>query len=159
MKIIKQVVSILLFSSAVILTGCSSDSATAVAPPVTLETALPPIGDVSGSWSVTETSVSSNASCGGYKAYYLDLTQTGNSVVVGSPVGTFNGIISANKITWTGSYPEQGGTTTASTVITVGADCSSFTSTATWSYTEAGWGTCTGTSTASGYRINGTGAC
>ena len=153
MKMIKQVVSLLLFSSAAILTGCSSDSATAV-PPL-----LEPIGDVSGSWDVTETSISSTYGCGGYKAYTLDLTQSGNSVVVGSPVGTFNGIISANKITWTGSYPEQGGTTTASAVITVGADCSSFTSTATWSYTEAGWGTCTGTSTASGYRTNATGAC
>jgi len=150
MKIINQVTTILLFSSAIVLTGCSSDTAS---PPAA------PIGDISGTWYITDASVSQTAGCSEVSNYNLYVTQNNNSItVVDTAANNFSGVLSGNKLTWSGSYPDGYGTTTANVTATIAANCMSLTATSTWSYSETGFA-CSGTSTATGTRTSGGTGC
>jgi len=120
-----------------------------------------PIADVSGTWTITEQGVSD---CEGEETfsrgpYQVTVTQTGNNLTVVTPVGTFSGTINGDKVSWGGSYPEQGGGTTTinSMTLTVAADGNSFSGSSTWSWSD-GTESCSGTTQATnGTRVPGTG--
>lgn len=116
-----------------------------------------PIGDISGTWKVSEVSTSPTAGCSNIYNYNITVSQNGNKATVTDAGGNvFRGTLSGNKLTWSGSYPEAPGTTTANVTATIGANCSSFKATSTWSYSETGF-SCNGTSEVSGLRVNSTG--
>ncbi|MDH5766168.1 MAG: hypothetical protein OEZ38_09145 [Gammaproteobacteria bacterium] len=149
---IKQITTTALLSGAIILTGCSSDSAPPPPPAA-------PIGDISGTWAIYEAYTSASAGCSGYDSYTLTTAQSGNSVTVTDNSGNvFNGTLSGNKLTWSGSYPDYPGTTSSNVTVTIGASCTTLTATATWSYSETGF-SCSGTSTSTGTRISGGTGC
>lgn len=147
----KQITTTALLSGAIGLTGCSSsDSA---APPAA------PIGDISGTWDISESYTSATAGCSGYNSYTLTTVQSGNSVTVTDNSGNvFNGTLSGDKLTWSGSYPDYPGTTSSNVTVTIGTSCTTLTATATWSYSETGF-SCSGTSTSTGTRISGGTSC
>ena len=109
-----------------------------------------PIADISGTWTVTEQGVSN---CEGEETfsrgpYQVTVTQTGNNLTVVTPAGTFSGAINGDKVSWAGSYPEQGGTTTINSMtLTVAADGNSFSGSSTWSWSD-GRESCSGTTQA-----------
>lgn len=143
----------ILLSGALAITGCSSSSDSTPAPAT-------PIGDISGVWAISESYSSPDAGCSGFDAYNLGVVQSGNAVTVTDGGGNiFNGTLSGNILTWSGSYPDGIGTTTASITITIGPTCTTLTGTSTWSYSEPGGFSCTGTSTATGTKISGTLSC
>lgn len=117
-----------------------------------------PIGDITGSWSVTSTDDATACGEGITVDYYsLNVTsQSGNKISYTSNGNNFTGTLSGNKLTSSGSYPEQGGTTTGSTTLTIDSTCSSFSGTGTWSWAD-GTSSCSGTSKLSGTRNNSTG--
>ena len=113
-----------------------------------------PIGDVSGSWSVDETTATTN--CQGEvpgttttNTYALNLT--GSTITLISNGNTYSGTMDGNRITGSASYPEDGGTTTASVDSIVADSCDSFTGTTTWSWTD-GVESCNGTTSLTGTR-------
>jgi hypothetical protein len=72
--------------------------------------------------------------------------------VVDGDSNTFTGTISANNITWSGSYPEGAGTTTINSLrVTVAPDCNTLSGNSTWTYVETGF-QCTGSGTFTGAR-------
>ncbi len=125
-----------------------------------------PIGDITGSWLVTSTADATACGEGTYVMdYTLDVTSQSGSEISYTSKGNkkgknfsnnFTGTLSGNKLTSSGSYPEDGGTTTGSTTLTIGSTCSYFSGTGTWSWTD-GTSSCSGTSKLSGIRNNSTG--
>jgi len=138
-------------SAALFITSCSSGGGGDSAPAA-------PVGDITGSWSVNETSDATNCGDGIVVSNYtLTVTsQAESAITYTSNSNTFNGTLSGNKLTSSGSYPEGGGTVTGSTTITIDSVCSAFTGTATWSWSD-GVDSCSGTATLTGTRINSTG--
>jgi len=115
----------------------------------------PGIIQVQGKWTVTDENDQRNCGEGiNTVVYTLSVQQDGERVTVTKkPEGTFTGSISGNTITWSGSYPEDGGTTTIlSMTVTVSDDGKTFTSQANWSWSD-GDESCTGTSQGQGVRI------
>ncbi|GMR21139.1 MAG: hypothetical protein BMS9Abin36_1738 [Gammaproteobacteria bacterium] len=112
-----------------------------------------PIGDLTGTWNISETASSSDPSCSGSASYSLTITQSGNTITAtDARGGSFTGTISANQLSWSGSFPDGPGTTTVSSMTaTVAASCNSISGNATWSYSETGF-SCTGTTTFTGTR-------
>jgi len=118
-----------------------------------------PIADVSGTWDITET-MGSN-SCdevpGTINTYEVTVTMSGNSVTVVTPVGTFTGTIDGDQLEWTGSYPEDGGTTTIENMdLTVSVNGSSLSGATNWSWTNGNIN-CSGVTSVSGVRTSGGG--
>ncbi len=149
----KILTTALLLTSAIALAGCSSSSDSTPPP-------SPPIGDINGTWNITEVLTSQAAGCSGVDTYGLNVVQNGNTATLTDSNGNVfkNAVLSGNKLTWSGSYPEAPGTTTSNATATIGANCSSLTATATWSYTETGFA-CSGTSAITGTRISGGNSC
>jgi hypothetical protein len=114
-----------------------------------------PAADISGVWNVTETTTTDN-SCGdpaGHAfSYQVTVTQNGNNLTVVTDAGTFNGTISGNTISWTGSYPEGSSTVTINSMtLTLNANGTQFTGTVHWSWTD-GVDSCSGTNQISGQK-------
>ena len=119
----------------------------------------PPIADISGTWSITETMGSNTCGevPGSQNTYSITVTVSGNSVTVVTPAGTFTGTIDGDQLEWTGSYPDDGGTTTINSMdLTVSANGSSVSGTTSWSWTD-GTESCSGTTTVNGTRTSGGG--
>ena len=119
----------------------------------------PPIGDMSGTWQVAGTDISSTAACNGV-GFNVTATiiQSGNDLnVTGLRASTLSGTISGNQISFLGSYAEDGGTTTISkSILTITTDCNQFTGNDSWSWTDGSF-SCSGTSTYTGTRLTGSG--
>ena len=102
--------------------------------------------NVTGTWSTTE-QVSASA-CGSAHTDYNSYTvsQTGCNVVVSaSGAGPFNGSVNGSQICWTGSYSQNGGTTTITSLnLTVDASGTSFQGTSHWTWSD-GNTSCSGT--------------
>ncbi len=99
--------------------------------------------DVSGTWTVTE----NVSGCGETytDSFTMTVTQDGTDLTVVTGDGTFSGSITGNTITWTGSYPEEGGTTTITSLsVTLDASGEGGTGTVEWSWSD-GTETCSGT--------------
>lgn len=115
--------------------------------------------DVAGTWSIVEEVTQATGPCAGeigtVSQYSLDVTQQGTSITVVSPAGTFQGSINGNRIQWTGSYPEDGGITTI-TSMDIRVDGSSLSGTTTFAFTD-GVINCTGATRVSGTRTSGGG--
>ena len=144
---------VLVMSSALLITSCSSDSSD----PAPL---VAPIGDISGGWSIFETAISSNSECNGTSAYDVTVTQNVNSITAtGTAGGSVSGTLSGSALSLSGTRPEDPGIVTYSSITaTIPADCSSFTANTTWSYSETGF-SCSGTSTMEATRTSGATTC
>ncbi|XPS90037.1 uncharacterized protein Dvar_80560 [Desulfosarcina variabilis str. Montpellier] len=110
--------------------------------------------DVAGTWQVTD--INDETDCGegiNTVEYTIYITQNGEQITVDKdPEGTFTGTLSGNTITWSGSYPEDGGTTTIlSMTVDVSDDGNTFTSQSSWSWTD-GIDSCSGTSQGEGVK-------
>jgi hypothetical protein len=110
----------------------------------------------SGEWSVHETASTSSSYCiasnGEISDYTITVTQTGCRISVVADGNTFNGFIDGNRICWTGSYPDNGGTTTIENMsLTVNDAGTEFSGSSSWTWTD-GVGTCNGTTTTQGEK-------
>lgn len=115
-----------------------------------------PIADVSGTWDITETMGSND--CGELPGetdnYEVTVTMNGNDVTVVTPVGTFTGTLDGDQLEWTGSYPEDGGTTTITSMdLTVSSNGSSLSGTTRWRWTD-GNTSCSGRTSVVGVRTS-----
>ncbi len=117
----------------------------------------PPEVDLSGSWEITEVVSSSTNQCddGPQAPYTVQVDQDGNGLTVTAPAGRFTGTISGRTVSWTGSYPEDGGTTTIRSM-SLQATATSLTGSASWSWTD-GTVSCSGTTQVSGRKTGGVG--
>jgi hypothetical protein len=119
-----------------------------------------PIADLTGTWTITETGVSdcpakSTFTRGPYQA---TIEQLNGHLTVQAFSSSLTGSIAGDNVSWTGSYPEDGGTTTVTSMtLTVDVDGNILTGTAEWTWSD-GRVSCAGTSQAiNGARVPGTG--
>jgi hypothetical protein len=153
-----NIVVFVTLTMALLFAGCGildDDDSTVIVPVYTT-----PIGDLSGTtWSVED--YVNGTACG--DGYYYDyysvevVSQSGNTISVSTPVGTFSGTFSDDQISWSGSYAQSGGTTVSNTSLTVNSVCSTLSGTATWTWSN-GVETCAGTSAITATR-NDAGGC
>jgi subtilisin family serine protease len=112
--------------------------------------------DVAGTWSITNTNNANTCGdpTGVPEAFNITVTQTGSSITVATDlpgVGPFSGTVTGNSVSWSGSYPEDGGTTTiTSLTATVSGD--SMSGSSNWSWTD-GVTACSGSDTFTGTRL------
>ena len=157
---------------AAVVAGCGGGGGGSAAPAAPAAAAAP-IGDVSGTWSITESDMTADqpqcTPAGGnplanYPLTVAQATPTTNAITVtdaanSSPATDFSGTIKGSALTWSGSFPERGGTTTYNSVnLTVGADCTTLSGTTNWTYVQdpaAATFSCTGTTTLSGTKNGG----
>jgi len=117
-------------------------------------TLSPPIGDISGDWSVTETITSTDCPSAANDAYTLSVSQNVNTVNVYDGVNSFQGVLDGNILRWSGSYYESGGYNTINTMaLTVASDCNSLGGDVSWSWSDGTY-SCSGTTAVSANRIN-----
>lgn len=107
--------------------------------------------DFSGTWETTE--IDDATDCGEgviTESRTYTVTQDGANITVADAFGNvFTGTVDGNYISWTGSYPEEGGTTTITIDVTISGD--TITGTAAWTW--LGTTTCSGTTEISGNRL------
>lgn len=116
-----------------------------------------PIGDISGSWAVSERVDARNCLEGIYTdTYTLTLSQSGNSVRASTAAGNFTGTLSGKTLSWSGSFPEDGGTTQASVKMSIAGSCQRATGSSSWKWSD-GVDSCSGTTTIEATRNNPTG--
>ena len=123
-----------------------------------------PIGDVTGAWTIAEADITSTepacasppAGTNPVESYSLTFTQTGNTLAVSDGTNSFTGTISGSTVSWTGSFPDNGGagtTTINSLSATVDPGCNTLSAgTMNWTYVEPAPSTftCTATTTFTG---------
>ena len=135
--------------------------------------AAAPIGDVSGVWAITESDMTADqpqcTPAGGnalanYALTVAQATPTTNAITVTDAANPdastdFTGTINGNKLSWSGSFAERGGTTTYNSMdLTVGPDCNTLSGTTTWTYVQdpaVATFSCTGVTTLSGTKDGG----
>ena len=155
---------------AAVVAGCGGGGGSDAAPAAPV-VAASPIGDVSGTWSITESAITADqpqcAPPGNPLANYAltvaQATPKTNAITVtdaanASPAADFPGTIKGPALSWSGNFLERGGTTTYGAVnLTVGADCTTLAGTTTWTYVQDAPATfsCTGTTTLSGTKNGG----
>jgi hypothetical protein len=108
--------------------------------------------NAAGTWEMTERVDATDCGDGTYTQHRTyTVTQSGCTITVvpsDHPNLSFSGSMSGNQISWSGSWPEDGGTTTANISATINGD--SISGSFSWSWTD-GTDSCNGTT-----RINGT---
>ena len=113
-----------------------------------------PSTDITGSWSIQE--VIDDTDCGGTgdtDSYTAEVVQSGNTLTVTIEGEVFTGTISGSTVSWTGSYPDDGGTTTITSLeLTVSSGGTSLTGTASWTFTNGV--SCSGTTQVTGTFIS-----
>jgi len=113
-----------------------------------------PVCDASGNWDIGAYITTSSSYCasdnGTYKYITAVITQSGNTLNVTVSGTTFTGTISGSTVSWRGSYPDTGGTTSETLSGTVDATCSTITGTTSWTWTD-GTGSCSGSTSFTGY--------
>ena len=123
------------------LTGCSDDSSE---PTTTL--------DIAGSWTITENVDATGCGGGTYSdVWTASVSQSGSSITLTTSGLTFSGTLNGNQLTWSGSYPEDGGTTTVNMTATIASSEDSLSGSSTWSWSD-GVDSCTGTTTFTGVK-------
>jgi hypothetical protein len=155
---------------AAVVAGCGGGGGGAA--PAAPAAAAAPIGDVSGVWSVVESDMTADqpqcAPPGNPLANYAltvqQATPATNAITVtdaanASPAADFSGTINGDKLSWSGSFAERGGTTTYNSVnLIVGTDCNTLSGTTTWTYVQdpaVATFSCTGTTTLSATKNGG----
>ncbi len=109
--------------------------------------------NAAGTWSIIDTNDSNTCGdpTGVPEMYDITVTQNGVSITVATPVGTFSGTVNGNSVSWSGSYPENGGTTTITSLMaTVLGD--SLSGSTSWSWTD-GVDSCSGSNSFTGARV------
>jgi len=111
-------------------------------------TGLEPV--VSGNWSASYTDDATECG-GGMTEGTVDLliVQIGDALTVTIDGVVYNGTLSGTEGTWSGSYPEDGGTTSQQFTVTFTNNNSMLSGGSTWTWTD-GIGGCSGTSTITG---------
>jgi hypothetical protein len=109
-----------------------------------------PSGSVAGAWTISETVGPNTCGDAGTSSYTITITQNGNSVTVATPAGTFSGSVSGNTVSWTGSYPEDNGITTI-TSLTATVSGTNLSGSAQWTWTDGNL-SCGGSSTFTGTK-------
>ena len=146
----KNITSILaLIISLVTLTACTSGGGGTSAT----------TADASGVWLITDTSGSNTCGdpVGVVNTYTLTITQSGTTLTVSDGTNIYTGSISGHTISWSGSYPESGGTVTITNLsLTLSQDELSVSGTVSWSWSDGFGFTCTGSSNISGINTSGT---
>ncbi|MEL7025331.1 MAG: fibronectin type III domain-containing protein [Pseudomonadota bacterium] len=112
----------------------------------------PAVPVVAGEWQISETLADDCGSSGTTNTYVATVTQNGSQVVVTYGGVSRSGTMTGNELTWSGSYPEDGGTTTVSSLI-LNFSGDSATGNATWSWTD-GTQSCSGTSSITATRLS-----
>ncbi len=110
---------------------------------------------LSGTWSIQE---SATGNCAGIsypqvRSYAALLSQVGGDLT-GSPTNpgpSWQGTVSGNRVSWSVSRPDTGGTVDIQFSGTAAADGSAVDGTATWTWTGSGY-VCNGTATVTGTR-------
>jgi chitodextrinase len=119
-------------------------------PPSSSGTAL----DVAGDWNVTENITSNCPGDPNHAQYLVSITQNGDNLTVFAGGQSFSGKLQGNTVSWSGSYPEDGGTTTISDLkLNLSGGGNSLTGTSKWSWSD-GIDSCSGVSQVSGTRVN-----
>ena len=112
-----------------------------------------PTSNLTGQWMLNLVDISNN--CGddnGSSSVVVSITQTGSNLEVCAPVfGCISGTIQGNNVTWNGSYPEDGGTTTVSFGMTLSGDGNVLNGTLNWSWTDGAF-SCSGTTNVTAVR-------
>lgn len=111
-----------------------------------------PEGGVAGNWSVNATI--DGTQCGDpiiTANFTIRISQTGNALAVTVDGDDFNGTLNGTQGTWSGSYPDTGGTTTETYTVTFAGNNTTMTGGSTWSWSD-GTTTCPGTSTLTGSK-------
>lgn len=122
----------------------------------------PPIGDISGDWNIVDTQLLINNSCSDAKfqknKYRVSLVQNGNSVTLsGYKNGvaySFKGILSGNKLTYSGKSDNN---TTGTAVVTINTNCNTITTGRTDWVFDNGFVVCSGYTSLNGSRVSKTG--
>lgn len=109
-----------------------------------------PFNPFGGSWTVTTTGTSNNCGSPADSPYSITISQNGSSLSIVTPVGTFSGSISGDSFSWSGSYPDQGGTTTINSLQATRSG-NNFSGTSNWTWVSGGT-SCSGTDTFTGVR-------
>ena len=118
----------------------------------------PPKYDVSGQWSVNETVQSASGICSGEvgesNSYSINIDQSGPNLTVTVstlPGKVFHGRISGDNVSWTGNYPEDGGTVTFTGMSLRVDSPTTYTGTVRWRW-NGGGESCTGSTYVHGSR-------
>jgi len=101
-----------ILSVALFVAGCgssSSDGGSCAAPTTN--------GALNGTWCVSEVVSTSSPACitdnGQQPLYSISISEDASgNLTVSTAAGTFSGRVCGNSVSWTGSYPDSGGTTT-----------------------------------------------
>lgn len=109
--------------------------------------------DLTGSWNFVETSGPNNCEeAQGQQTNYIGtITQTDTSITAQFGGGSFSGSLVGNTINLSGSMPEDEGTTTSTINISV-LSGNSLSGSTSWSWSDGGGYSCSGTSSISGSR-------
>jgi chitodextrinase len=130
--------------------GGSAPSQPAPQPPASSGTAL----DVAGDWNVTENITSNCPGDPNHAQYLVSITQNGDNLTVFAGGQSFSGKLQGNSVSWTGSFPEDGGTTTITDLkLNLSGDGNSLTGTSKWTWSD-GSDSCSGVSQVSANRVN-----
>ena len=110
--------------------------------------------DVAGAWNVTEVQTSN---CVGEQqlttSYKAVVSQNGDKLSVKTPAGTFAGTLDGGVVSWSGSYADDGGTTTIHGMeLNLNSDASSFQGSSQWNWSN-GVQSCSGTTQSTGARV------
>jgi hypothetical protein len=136
---------------AILYIGCNSSSSGGAAVVNPEEYA-----DVSGTWQISEEV--NDSECWGddhtsYDNYQLSVTQSGNSITVTDQQNNqFTGTVSGNSLSWSGSFQQDGGTLTI-TSMSLTITGNTITGTANWTWTN-GIKTCSGSTRVNGIRTS-----
>lgn len=117
---------------------------------------------LTGTWELGELITQASGVCsdsvGDTSSYTIEVVQNGNdlTVTVGNDApenagAVFTGVVSGDKIDWSGSYPTSGGTTDV-TGTNITATDNEFNGTANWNWSGGG-DSCSGTTQVTGYRL------
>lgn len=111
-----------------------------------------PEGGVQGNWAIEALEDATN--CGeGTSSYSLSarVEQSGTTLTVTIDGTDYTGSLSGSTGTWTGSYDDDGGTTTETYTVTFANENSTLSGGSTWTWTD-GASSCSGTVTVTGTR-------
>jgi len=115
-----------------------------------------PVSNLSGTWKVTETTISND--CGDTNGISIEkiwkYVQDGNNITLTDVLGNvLNATISGNQVSVTGSFPDDGGTTTITNlVLTVSNDGKNLSGTSSWTWIDD-FGGCQGETSITGTLI------
>lgn len=108
--------------------------------------------NLTGTWRITETMGANSCGESGSEINTYTVSQNGKAVTLTANGRNFVGSLNGNTLVWTGNYPEDGGTTSLNTTMTIAANGNNLTGSSNWTWTASVNEFCTGTTSYSGTR-------